>query len=36
VHDAADNPAIVLPLDPSHVRRQMRLDPLPLFVTQPK
>jgi hypothetical protein len=36
VHDAADHAAIVLPLDASNIRRQVRLDPLPLFVAQPK
>ena len=36
VHNAADNPSIVLSLDASHICRQVRLDPLPLFVTQPK
>jgi hypothetical protein len=36
VYDAADNAAIVLPLDSAHIRRQVRFDPLPLLVAQPK
>jgi hypothetical protein len=36
MHDAADNTPIVNSLDTSHIRRQMRFDPLPLLVTQPK
>jgi hypothetical protein len=36
MHDAADNPAIVRPLDASDIRRQTRVDPLPLFIAQPK
>src|ERR1700719_4865148 len=34
--DAADHPAIVGPLDPSDIRRQVRLNPLPLLFVQPK
>src|SRR5262249_18677655 len=36
MHDAADNLPIVHSINPSHIRRQMRLDPLPLLTTQPK
>jgi hypothetical protein len=36
MHDAADNPTIVNPLDAAHIGRQMPLDPSPLFVVQPK
>ena len=34
--DAADDTAVVHPLDAAHIRRQMRFDPLPLFIAQPK
>jgi hypothetical protein len=34
--NAADDAAIVLSLDASHIRRQVRFDPPPLFVVQPK
>jgi hypothetical protein len=36
VYDAADNPAIVLPLNTTHIGWQVRLDPPPLLVAQPK
>jgi hypothetical protein len=36
MHDAADHAAIVLPLYPTHIRWQVRLDPAPLLVAQPK
>jgi hypothetical protein len=36
VYDAADNAAIVLPLDTPHIGWQVRFDPLPLLVAQPK
>jgi hypothetical protein len=36
VHDAADDATIILSLDTSHIGRQVRLDPLPLLVAQPK
>jgi hypothetical protein len=36
MHDAADNSAIVRPLDAPDIRRQVRLDPLPLLIAQPK
>jgi hypothetical protein len=36
VYDAADYAAIVLPLDTTHIGWQVRFDPLPLFVAQPK
>jgi hypothetical protein len=36
MHDPADDSAIVNPLDAAHIGRQMRLDPSPLFVAQPK
>jgi hypothetical protein len=36
VHDAADDAAIVHPLDAPDIRRQVRFDPLPLLITQPK
>jgi len=36
VHDAADNAAIVHPLDTPNIRRQARFDPLPLLIAQPK
>jgi len=34
--DAADDPAIVGPLDTSYICRQVRLDPLPLLIVKPK
>jgi hypothetical protein len=34
--DAADDTAVVHPLDAAHIRRQTRFDPLPLFIVQPK
>ena len=36
VHDAADHAAVVHPLDASYIRRQMRLNPRPLLIVQPK
>src|SRR5215471_6412842 len=36
VHDAADNAAIIHPLDTSDIRRQMRFNPLPLLVAEPE
>jgi uncharacterized protein len=36
MHDAADDAAIVRPLDAPDIRRQVRLDPLPLLIAQPK
>jgi hypothetical protein len=36
VYDAADNAAIVLPLDTANIGWQVRFDPLPLLVAQPK
>jgi hypothetical protein len=36
MHDATDNAPIVCTLDASHIRRQMRLNPLPLLIAQPK
>jgi hypothetical protein len=36
VHDAADDAAIVRPLDAPHIRRQLRFDPIPLLIAQPK
>jgi hypothetical protein len=36
MHDAADHPAIVDPLNTAYVVRQMWFDPPPLFVAQPK
>jgi uncharacterized protein len=36
VHDPADNAAIILPLDTSHIGRQVRFYPLPLLIAQPK
>jgi uncharacterized protein len=36
MHDAADNSAIVRPLDAPDIRRQVRFDPLPLLIAQPK
>src|SRR5262249_27884211 len=36
VHNAADDAAIVHPLDAPDIRRQMRLDPFPLLIAQPK
>jgi hypothetical protein len=34
--DAADDPAIVRPLDTPYIRRQVRFDPLPLLIAEPK
>jgi len=36
VHAPADDPAVINPLDAAHIGRQMRLDPSPLLVAQPK
>jgi len=36
VHDAADDAAIVSPLDAPYIRRQVRFDPIPLLIAQPK
>ena len=36
VHDTADHAAIVFPLHPTHICRQVRLDPAPLLLAQPK
>jgi hypothetical protein len=34
--DAADHPAIVRPLDAPNIRWQLRFNPLPLLIAQPK
>jgi hypothetical protein len=36
VYDAADDPTIIYSLHSADIRRQMRLDPLPLLVVQPE
>jgi hypothetical protein len=36
MHDAADDATIVHPLDALDIPRQMRFDPLPLLIAQPK
>ena len=36
MNDPADNAAVVRPINPTHVRGQMRLDPSPLLIVQPK
>src|SRR6266536_5309960 len=36
VHDAADDAAIVRPLDAPYIRRQVRFDAIPLLIAQPK
>src|ERR1700749_776738 len=36
MHDAANDAAVVRPLDAPYIRRQMRFDPSPLLVAQPK
>jgi hypothetical protein len=36
VHDAADDAPIIRTLDAPHIRWQMRFDPPPLLITQPK
>jgi hypothetical protein len=36
MHNAADDPAIVRSLDAPDIRRQVRFDPLPLLIAQPK
>jgi hypothetical protein len=36
VHNAADDAAVVRPLDAPYIRRQMRFDLSPLLVAQPK
>jgi hypothetical protein len=36
MHNAADDAAIIYPLDTAHIRRQMRLNSRPLFVAQPE
>jgi hypothetical protein len=36
MHDAANDPPIIRPLNASHVCRQMRLNSIPLLIAQPK
>jgi hypothetical protein len=36
VHDAADDAAIVYSRDAPDIRRQVRSDPLPLLIAEPK
>jgi hypothetical protein len=36
MHDPADHAPIVLSFHPAHIRRQMRFDPGPLLIAQPK
>jgi hypothetical protein len=36
MHNAADDPTVVRALNASHIGRQMRFDPLPLFIAEPK
>jgi hypothetical protein len=36
MYDAANDTAIVRPLDATHIRRQTRFNPLPLLIAQPK
>jgi hypothetical protein len=36
MNNAADDAAIICALDTTDIRRQMRFDPPPLFVAQPK
>jgi hypothetical protein len=36
MQNAADHAPVIDPLLAAHVFRQMRLDPLPLFIAQPK
>jgi hypothetical protein len=36
MHYATDNPTIIDTLDAAYIGRQMRLDPSPLLVAQPK
>jgi hypothetical protein len=36
VNDAADDAAIIDPLDTPYICRQTRLDPLPLLIAEPK
>jgi hypothetical protein len=36
MHDPADDPTIIDPLYAPNIRRQMRFDPNPLLVAQPK
>jgi uncharacterized protein len=36
MHNAADNAAVIHPLDASYVRRQIPFNPLPLLIAQPK
>jgi len=36
MHDPTDHAPIVLPLDATHVGRQVRFNPTPLLIGQPK
>jgi hypothetical protein len=36
MHNAADDAAIIRPFDAPYIRRQMRFDPLPLLIAQPR
>jgi len=36
MHDPADDPTIIDPIHTANVGRQMRLDPSPLLIAQPK
>jgi hypothetical protein len=36
MNDPADDAPIILPLNATHISRQVRFDPSPLLITQPK
>ena len=36
MHDAADDAPIIRPRNAPYIRRQLRFDPLPLLIAQPK
>ena len=36
MHNATDDPSIVHPLHSPHIRRQVKFNPLPLLIAEPK
>jgi hypothetical protein len=36
MHDTTDDAAIIRSLNTAYIRRQMRFDPIPLLIAQPK
>jgi hypothetical protein len=36
MHNAADDAAVIRPVDPAYIRWQMRLNSIPLLIAEPK